>query len=469
MSLSQKYENKFNHTPFVASTYYAFQTQTQMFLAMELWTGGTLFDYLRKIHTSKFNYDIVRFYIAEIIIALEFVHAQNVMYRDLKPENILIDIDGHIKLSDFGLSKILKTRNEISETFCGSPEYLAPEMLFGRKHTRLIDFYTLGWLVYEIIVGFPPFYTGNNNDLEKKLKNEVLKFPSNILSSAKELIEWLVDKDPTKRPKEFSEVKNHIFFENLHWGKLAKREVIPPFIPSLYSIDFDKSFLSISVSKAFDSESYKTDLNLKSIYIQQNFTRDQFKSAFVDYTWIKSRPNNNSPFNPKKRNEFKRDLDPNWLGNKFNYCFITNSTLEIFDFEIHPKEEIVIQKQIKHFLKNEYQKLKPEKNRDWKVRLNTLKSDSTYMSSIIEGDKYSLQKYNERIGIIQKSMGKYILNQICNKFKEIISEQFWIEYYKENQPFFEWKRERGYEATRNFAPEPTSTFDHAKRSNHSVM
>jgi len=108
---------KFRGTPFVAETHYAFQTKEEMFLVMELCPGGTLFDYLRKISRETLNYDIVRFYIAEIIIALEFIHAKNVMYRDLKPENIIIDIDGHIKLTDFGLSKQCETRNEVSETF----------------------------------------------------------------------------------------------------------------------------------------------------------------------------------------------------------------------------------------------------------------------------------------------------------------------------------------------------------------
>ena len=125
---------------------------------MELCPGGTLYEFLRKMPSGKnFNYDIVRFYIAEIIVSLEFVHAKNVMHRDLKPENILIDIEGHIRLTDFGLSKVLEN-NGTSETFCGSPEYLAPEMIFGHKYTRSIDFYTLGWLFYEIIVGYPPFY-----------------------------------------------------------------------------------------------------------------------------------------------------------------------------------------------------------------------------------------------------------------------------------------------------------------------
>ena len=109
---------KFHNTPFIIDTYYAFQTEEEMFLVMELCPGGSLFDFLRKMPPlKKLNYDIVRFYIAEIIIALEFVHAKNVMYRDLKPENILIDINGHIKLTDFGLSKELQTRNDMSETF----------------------------------------------------------------------------------------------------------------------------------------------------------------------------------------------------------------------------------------------------------------------------------------------------------------------------------------------------------------
>jgi len=128
----------------------------------------------------------------------------------------------------------------MSETFCGSPEYLAPEMIFGHKYSRSIDFYTLGCLVYEIIVGYPPFYSGNSNELGKKIMNEELYFPSNIHKTSKNLIEWLLNKDPSERPNEWGEVKNHIFFENLHWGKLAKREVVPPFIPHLYSINFDK-------------------------------------------------------------------------------------------------------------------------------------------------------------------------------------------------------------------------------------
>mmetsp|Transcript_30450 Transcript_30450/g.26962 ORF Transcript_30450/g.26962 Transcript_30450/m.26962 type:complete len:151 (+) Transcript_30450:405-857(+) len=148
-------------------------------------------------------------------------------------------------------------------------------MLFaGHKHTRSIDFYTLGCLVYEVIVGYPPFFSGNSQDLQEKLMNEKLYFPKEISDDSKSLIEWLLNKDPKERPKEFSEVKNHIFFENVHWGKLAKEEVVPPFIPDLYSIHFDKGFLNVPVHLAFNSEEYQKSQKKESIYI------DQKKGAF---------------------------------------------------------------------------------------------------------------------------------------------------------------------------------------------
>lgn len=124
-------------------------------------------------------------------------------------------------------------------------------MIFGAKHTRSIDFYTLGCLVYEIIVGYPPFYTGNTKDLGEKILKEELYLPRDISKCSRDLIKWLLHKDPEQRPKEFSEVKNHVFFENLHWGKLSKKQVIPPMIPDLYKINFGKEFLGTPIHMAF--------------------------------------------------------------------------------------------------------------------------------------------------------------------------------------------------------------------------
>ena len=153
--------------PFIINLDYTFQTESELFFAMEPCIGGTLFHLFSHLAKGTMNNDAVKFYASEIIVALENIHSKNIMYRDLKPENILIDIDGHIKLSDFGLSKQNKRRDDLSSTFWGSPEYLPPEMLYGYDHSRSVDFYTLGWLLYEMIVGFPPFHSSNKRNLEK--------------------------------------------------------------------------------------------------------------------------------------------------------------------------------------------------------------------------------------------------------------------------------------------------------------
>ena len=108
---------------------------------------------------GRISESVSKFYICELIIALNSIHRRNIIYRDLKPENVLIGVDGHIKISDFGLAKIQKDLNDLNFTFCGSPEYLSPEMLLGTPHNYTVDYYTLGCFIYEIITGYPPFYS----------------------------------------------------------------------------------------------------------------------------------------------------------------------------------------------------------------------------------------------------------------------------------------------------------------------
>mmetsp|Transcript_24154 Transcript_24154/g.4037 ORF Transcript_24154/g.4037 Transcript_24154/m.4037 type:complete len:125 (+) Transcript_24154:202-576(+) len=123
---------------------------------MDFCPGGELFYHMTKM--PKLNESQAKFYFAEIVIALEYLHNRNIIYRDLKPENILIDLDGHIKLTDFSLSKFVKVKNELNYSFCGSPEYMCPEMITGEGHNFSLDFYTLGCLLYEMLTGLPPYY-----------------------------------------------------------------------------------------------------------------------------------------------------------------------------------------------------------------------------------------------------------------------------------------------------------------------
>lgn len=210
----------------------------------------------------------------EIIVALEKVHSKNVMYRDLKPENVLIDVDGHIKVSDFGLSKQTKKRDEMSYTFCGSPEYLPPEMICGQKHTRAVDFYTLGCLLYELMFGFPPFHGVNKAYLYKRIISGKVRFPKPIDENAQDLIQWLLSKDPKDRPKDFSDIKKHAFFSNVHWGRVSKKEAIPPWIPDLYTCHVPKKFTQIPLKHVF----HKNNL----VQLSRRVSHDQYGKEVGD-------------------------------------------------------------------------------------------------------------------------------------------------------------------------------------------
>jgi serum/glucocorticoid-regulated kinase 2 len=242
---------KLTGLPFIVNLHYTFQTEDELYFVMEPCIGGTLFHFMTHCSKGDLNINIVRFYMAEIVIALERIHSKNVMYRDLKPENILIDMDGHIKISDFGLSKQMRKRDETSQTFCGSPEYLSPEMILGYEHSRAVDFYTLGCLFYEMMVGFPPFHSKDGKQLEKRIITGIIRFPVKIEEDAQHLIEWLLARDPQDRPQESSHVKQHAFFNTIHWGRVAKKEAIPPWVPGLYQSHVSKRFTQIPLSQVF--------------------------------------------------------------------------------------------------------------------------------------------------------------------------------------------------------------------------
>jgi serum/glucocorticoid-regulated kinase 2 len=186
--------------PYIVSLKYAFQTEDKLYLVMDFCGGGELFYHLKK--EGRFSEERVRLYAAEILLALEHLHSLNIIYRDLKPENILLDAQGHIRLADFGLSKILNDPDAQASTFCGTPEYLAPEILNGSGHGIPVDWWSLGTLICEMLTGLPPFYSQNLNSMYEKILKAELKLTSdpNILSpDARNLIQALLQRDPHKR------------------------------------------------------------------------------------------------------------------------------------------------------------------------------------------------------------------------------------------------------------------------------
>ena len=184
--------------PFVVGLQMAFQTRDKLFFVLDYCAGGELFCHLQRL--GKFAEPRARFYTAELVLALAHVHALGVVYRDLKPENVLLDARGHVRLTDFGLSKEGVTLHaKGAHSFCGTPEYLAPEILARRGHGRAVDWWSLGALLYEMLTGLPPFYSRDREKLFEGIKHGELGYPGHLSPDAKAILRALLERDPARR------------------------------------------------------------------------------------------------------------------------------------------------------------------------------------------------------------------------------------------------------------------------------
>ncbi|CAH1389278.1 unnamed protein product [Nezara viridula] len=233
--------------PFLISLKYSFQTADRLCFVMEYVNGGELFFHLSR--ERVFSEDRTRFYGAEIISALGYLHEEGIIYRDLKLENLLLDKDGHIKIADFGLCKEDITYGRTTKTFCGTPEYLAPEVLEDNNYGRAVDWWGVGVVMYEMMCGRLPFYNKDHDVLFTLILMEEVKFPRSISSEARDLLGGLLVKDPNRRlgggPDDAKDIKAHVFFSSINWTDLYQKKIQPPFKP-LVTSDTDTSY--------FDSE-----------------------------------------------------------------------------------------------------------------------------------------------------------------------------------------------------------------------
>ena len=240
--------------PFIVGMNMAFQSKDKLFFVLDYCAGGELFSQLQKL--VKFTEDRARFYAAEIILAISYVHSLNIIYRDLKPENVLIDASGHIRLTDFGLSKEgVSNSSAGAKSFCGTQEYLAPEILKRQGHGRAVDWWSLGALLYEMLAGLPPFYTQNRDILFENICNSELSYPPSLSPNAKGVLRGLLTKDPQKRlgsgPGDADDIQRHVFFTSIDWEKLMRGEIAPPWKPQIASStdtsQFDQEFTSMPI------------------------------------------------------------------------------------------------------------------------------------------------------------------------------------------------------------------------------
>ena len=216
---------------------------------MDFCPGGELFYHLH--HLGRLTEDQSRFYISEILLGLEHLHSLDIIYRDLKPENILLDLDGHIKITDFGLSKENIKPLDRSYSFCGSPEYMSPEMLQGQGHGRQLDFYSLGALLYEMLTGLPPYYDSNRSKLYQNILQEEISLPSYISKAGKDLLQELLHKNPDQRLGSYNgayDIKIHPWFKGVSWTKVKDKKAIPPYRPNFRHSNFDEEYTLLPIN-----------------------------------------------------------------------------------------------------------------------------------------------------------------------------------------------------------------------------
>jgi serine/threonine protein kinase len=235
-----------NRHPFVVKLFYAFQDQEKLYLILEYAQGGELFHHLE--NERMFTEEVAGFYMAEMVLALDHLHRTvGVVYRDLKPENCLLDSEGHLLLTDFGLSKVAVDEDATCRSFLGTVEYMAPEVILGQEYGMAVDWWSLGALGFDLLTGAPPFNANNNAKIQEKIVKQKLVLPYYLGPDAKDLLTRLLRKEPKKRlganmPKDLQIIKAHRFFKKIDWKKLEARELEPPIQPLITDPELAENF-----------------------------------------------------------------------------------------------------------------------------------------------------------------------------------------------------------------------------------
>uniref|UniRef100_A0AAY4B8V6 Serine/threonine-protein kinase Sgk2 n=1 Tax=Denticeps clupeoides TaxID=299321 RepID=A0AAY4B8V6_9TELE len=220
--------------PFLVGLHYSFQTPEKLYFVLDYVNGGELFFHLQR--ERCFSEPRARFYTAEVASAIGYLHSLNIVYRDLKPENVLLDSQGHVVLTDFGLCKEGVEPEATTTTFCGTPEYLAPEMLRKEAYDRTVDWWCLGAVLYEMLFSLPPFYSRDVAEMYDGILHKPLHLPPGRTEAVCHLLHGLLQKDQHRRLgaiADFLEIKNHVFFSPINWDDLYHKRITPPYNPNV--------------------------------------------------------------------------------------------------------------------------------------------------------------------------------------------------------------------------------------------
>merc|ERR1712106_719406 len=262
--------------PFLCHLFCTFQTDSHLFFVMEYLNGGDLMFHIQQ--QGRFDTERARFYSAEIVCALRFLHKKGIVYRDLKLDNLLLDYEGHIRIVDFGMCKLQVYLDKTADTFCGTPDYMAPEIIKGMKYTHSVDWWSFGVLLYEMLIGQSPFNGCDEDELFWSICNEQAYFPRFLSKEAKQILLLLLEKNPAKRlgvsESIHGDVRNQPFFKPIDFNKLERRQVIPPYKPKL------KNPMDVSY---FDTAF--TDEPVKLTPVDKEFIDDVNQAQFKGFSY----------------------------------------------------------------------------------------------------------------------------------------------------------------------------------------
>jgi serine/threonine protein kinase len=220
--------------PFIVNLWGTFQDDANLYMIMDFVAGGELFSLLRK--SKRFSNEMARFYAAEVLMAIVYLHNQDILYRDLKPENILLDATGHVRLTDFGFAKRVP---DVTWTLCGTPDYLAPEVIQSKGYGKAVDYWSLGILIYEMLAGYPPFFDDSQFRLYEKILTSEPRYPPHFDPQARDLLTHLLTTDLTSRygnlKRGYHDITEHPWFADIDFEQLLQRKVQPPYVPQLSS------------------------------------------------------------------------------------------------------------------------------------------------------------------------------------------------------------------------------------------
>ncbi|KAM9198362.1 serine/threonine-protein kinase Sgk3 isoform 3-T4 [Dugong dugon] len=267
--------------PFLVGLHYSFQTTEKLYFVLDFINGGELFFHLQR--ERSFPEHRARFYAAEIASALGYLHSIKIVYRDLKPENILLDSVGHVVLTDFGLCKEGIAISDTTTTFCGTPEYLAPEVIRKQPYDNTVDWWCLGAVLYEMLYGLPPFYCRDVAEMYDNILHKPLNLRPGVSLTAWSILEELLEKDRQNRlgaKEDFLEIQNHPFFESLSWTDLVQKKIPPPFNPNVAGPDDIQNF-----DAAFTEETVPYSVCVSSDYSIVNASVLEADDAFLGFSY----------------------------------------------------------------------------------------------------------------------------------------------------------------------------------------